>query len=157
MTDEQIIKALECCGEHNTFCNECSYKHKTVEYCGSDLFKDAVALINRQKAEIEKLKEDVSFNIKLNALLAEQRDGRDKLIEALDEQCDTLNVKLKTAKFEAIKEFWDKLKTEARLRNHTNYGKNELATAHNEGVIIARKHTLVCGDNLVKEMTEQKE
>ena len=138
MTDEQIIKALECCSEHNTFCKGCSYKHKTVEYCDSDLFKDAVALINRQKAEIERLKEDVSFNIKLNALLAEQRDGRDKLIEELDEQCDTLNVKLKTAKFEAIKEFWEKTKQTREYRTCPYV-------------------YVVDGDNLVNEMTEQKE
>lgn len=55
MTDNEIIKALECCSEHKTFCNECSYKNKTVEYCDGDLCKDAVALIKRQKADIERL------------------------------------------------------------------------------------------------------
>ena len=71
--------------------------------------------------------------------------------------CLTLQNRARVERAEAIKEFWEKLKTEARLRNHTNYGKNELATVHNEGVIITRKHTLVCGDNLVKEMVGDKE
>ena len=55
MTDTEIIKALECCGEHKRFCDGCTYNNKTVDYCDSDLCKDAVALINRQKAEIERL------------------------------------------------------------------------------------------------------
>ena len=53
MIDAEIIKALECCSEYKTFCDECSYRLKRVEYCDSDLLKDAVALINRQKAEID--------------------------------------------------------------------------------------------------------
>lgn len=62
------------------------------------------------KAEIERLKEDNNFHIRLEALLVEQRDGRDKLVEQIDAQNDELRMKLKTAKSEAIKEFWDKLK-----------------------------------------------
>ena len=52
MIDAEIIKALECCSEYKTFCDECSYRLKRVEYCDSDLLKDAIALINRQKSEI---------------------------------------------------------------------------------------------------------
>ena len=53
MTDAEIIKALECCGEHKRLCNECSYRHTLPERCDIDMFHDAVALINRQKAEID--------------------------------------------------------------------------------------------------------
>ena len=53
MTDSEIIKALECCGEHKRLCNECSYRYTLPERCDIDMFHDAVALINRQKAEID--------------------------------------------------------------------------------------------------------
>ena len=54
MTDAEILKALICCSEHNT-CNKCSYSHTPPECCDIDMLKDAAALINRQKAEIEAL------------------------------------------------------------------------------------------------------
>ena len=47
MTDNDIIKALECC-------KECPAKENNVE-CGDVLKNNALKLINRQKAEIEKL------------------------------------------------------------------------------------------------------
>lgn len=80
MTDEQIIKALECCGEHKRFCDGCTYNNKTVEYCDSDLCKDAVALIKRQKAEIDILirKKDT-----LRDEIAEQKAEIERLKSAL--------------------------------------------------------------------------
>jgi septal ring factor EnvC (AmiA/AmiB activator) len=53
MTDTDIIKALECCSENKTLCSTCLYRKSPVECCSSDLLKDTIALINRQKAEIE--------------------------------------------------------------------------------------------------------
>ena len=53
MTDSEIIKALECCGENKTLCGECLYRKSPVECCSSDLLKDVIALINRQKSEID--------------------------------------------------------------------------------------------------------
>jgi hypothetical protein len=53
MTDAEIRKALECCGEHKRLCNECSYRYTLPERCDIDMLHDAVALINRQKAEID--------------------------------------------------------------------------------------------------------
>ena len=52
MTDNEIIKALECC--YTSYdCEDCPY------YCSDkdcpDLLMNALDLINRQKAEIEKL------------------------------------------------------------------------------------------------------
>ena len=56
-TDEEIIKALEYCNVDKNECDKCVLKRK----CESYPFHSAVAeyafdLINRQKAEIEKLK-----------------------------------------------------------------------------------------------------
>lgn len=56
MTDNEITKALECCGKNTPICIECSYKGKcNRKDCYDYLKSDALDLINRQKAEIEML------------------------------------------------------------------------------------------------------
>lgn len=59
MTDNEIIRALECCSDEELpFCSVCPYylQDKDNDYCREDMNKDALSLINRQKAEIETLK-----------------------------------------------------------------------------------------------------
>ena len=58
MTDEQIIKSLVCCMKQISNCCQCIYSDNTdLEFdCEEALGRDIVSLINRQKAEIEKLK-----------------------------------------------------------------------------------------------------
>ena len=57
MTDSEIIKALECCtDEWYENCNECPYSIDTVSCERMKLLEDSLDLINRQKAEIERLK-----------------------------------------------------------------------------------------------------
>lgn len=55
MSDEDIKKALECCGCGVTkcVCNECPIRYR--ESCFDDLPKIALDLINRQQTEIERL------------------------------------------------------------------------------------------------------
>ena len=56
-TDEEVIRALEHCANSNTdepYCHDCPYE--TTKYCASVLSKDTLDLINRQRAEIERLK-----------------------------------------------------------------------------------------------------
>lgn len=57
-TDEEVIKALEL---HSDALKPCLYKcvYGEERYCGSKMAKDALALINRQKAEIEKLQTEL--------------------------------------------------------------------------------------------------
>ena len=63
MTDNEIIKALECCTRGRMIggkipCTDCPYDKFNAEYniaCSPRLMKDAFDLINRQKAEIERL------------------------------------------------------------------------------------------------------
>ena len=58
MTDNEIIKALECCSSNatgNEYCKDCPYN--IYEYCGEESSKDTLDLINRQKEEIERLTE----------------------------------------------------------------------------------------------------
>lgn len=60
-TDEEIIKALECCMRGNHCEGYCPYddEYDDFEECTSKLTKDALDLINRQKAELEDLREIV--------------------------------------------------------------------------------------------------
>lgn len=60
LTDEEIIKALEYCNADRNECDKCIFQRE----CESNPFYSAVAehaldLINRQKSEIERLKEMV--------------------------------------------------------------------------------------------------
>lgn len=62
MTDNEIIKALECCIEddYDKSCTECPLQY--YEYCNFQLAKFALDLINRQKEDIEKLTEQCEFH-----------------------------------------------------------------------------------------------
>jgi FtsZ-binding cell division protein ZapB len=53
MTDNEIIEVLECCIAGN--CEYCSFADID---CMQKLRKEAIDLINRQKAEIERLKKE---------------------------------------------------------------------------------------------------
>lgn len=61
MTDNEIIRALECC-QGNADCANCPYYENNHYQCGNNFNKDVLDLINRQKAEIERLnKENNTF------------------------------------------------------------------------------------------------
>lgn len=56
-TDEEVIKALECCNRNGS-CSKCPYDRARFEYetdCASEMTADALDLIKRQRAEIERL------------------------------------------------------------------------------------------------------
>ena len=80
MTDNEIIKSFECCDKG--LCGDCSYQSKIM--CATELKRDALDLINRQQAEIERL---------------------ELLIDSLNLVVDGLNKECETAKSEAIKDF----------------------------------------------------
>ena len=57
MTDKEIIKALECLTGESIPCRDCSYSANYTHFdCQRQVAKDALDLINCQKAEIERLK-----------------------------------------------------------------------------------------------------
>lgn len=63
MTDEQIIKALECCAtDDGDDCSQCPYGNIVYKSgnggCVNRCRKDALDLVNRQKKEIERLKRE---------------------------------------------------------------------------------------------------
>lgn len=58
MKDNEIIKALEICGDCG-HCTECPFDDLGgIDKCMHTLILNALDLINRQKAEIERLKGD---------------------------------------------------------------------------------------------------
>ena len=89
MTDNEIVKALRCCGIYKGRCNECPYKDDRD--CLRSHALDTINLINRQKAEIERL---TNRNFELS------------------EKGEAVCIAYKTAKAEAIKEFAEKVKME---------------------------------------------
>ena len=91
MTDNEIIKALECCGEPYNICAECPITNNIKDdcRCGEHLANYALDLINRQQTEIEKLKNEIQIT-------------KDAYI--------MLQTKNEIIKPEAIKEFAERLK-----------------------------------------------
>ena len=57
MTDTEIIKALECCTTKGAKCSDCPAFKKVDRSDCKKYFRGAINLINRQQAEIERLKE----------------------------------------------------------------------------------------------------
>ena len=88
MTDNEIIKALECCIKNDIAqCKICAYD-KFEQGCRRKLEPDILDLINRQKAEIERDKSGMMANA--------------EVVKAVTNE-------LKTAKSEVIKEFAEKV------------------------------------------------
>ena len=130
MTDEQIIKALECCATDKTDdCFQCPYDNIVYKPgnggCVNRCRKDALDLINRKKAEIERLKKE-------NILL-------------LKKKCKDINTARKITKSEAIKEFAERLKE--IIYTHEN-------RVDVDGIVLLTRIDNSI-DNLVKEMTEE--
>ena len=131
MTDEQIIKAYERCftlGFDESTCYECPFYTATAK-CTEDLRDSVLALINRQKSDIEGLTAKILVKDNINDYnTAQLRIAREEL---------------RTAKTEAIKEFAERLK-------RTSIGL-EIGDDKKFKMTIV---STVAIDNLVKEMTE---
>ena len=71
MTDNDIIKALECCDKFE--CDECPLDHHSADpvICERRCKQEALDLINRQKAEIERLQSTI-----------------ESLVNESDDECD---------------------------------------------------------------------
>ena len=134
MTDEQIIKALDCChSELGNMCSICPLFDPDNDYCEDELHKNALNLINRQKAELERLKKNI----------------------------DGLNIfttnHMKVIRVQAMKEFAEELEyfvlnedievVEPKCKDYESYinGANQFRHQIKNGI-----------NNIVKEMTEEK-
>ena len=58
MTNQEIIKALEWLKGDNVPCASCAYHQHGFSMCWRTAVQDAIDLITRQQAEIERLKEE---------------------------------------------------------------------------------------------------
>ena len=95
MNDSEIIKALECCYKDD--CDSCP---NNFGNCNANLAKEALDLINRQQAEIERLH---SMN------------------QAKLDMIYDVRAELETAKSEAVSEFAEKLKSMLSFGRYTSY------------------------------------
>ena len=86
-TDEEVIKAFECCRKDTPKdCDACPYVDiDTKTYCVNEMIKDALDLINRKNAEIEQYRD---YNAELQEKLGESRN------EALTEYVTELEKRL---------------------------------------------------------------
>ena len=111
MTDTEIIKALECCSIRNHCASSCPYDDEddTCVECTSKLTKDALALINRQKAEIERLRNTVKtdFLTVTEKLKLSQSEIRDIRTEAIKEFAERLKEHTEDVGFSSYTERWE--------------------------------------------------
>ena len=98
MTDEQIIKALECCND-----GACEYCPIGGDNCIQRSRNEAIKLINHQKAEIERLELALSAQKAFNLTKP----------ETVEEVAKYYSVNKDIIKSEAIKEFAERLKEKA--------------------------------------------
>ena len=131
MTDNEIIKALKCC-DCSKWREDCPLKDN--DYCKDVLSHQTLDLINRQKVEIERLKQ----------IIGEQDKEIIKLQKRIIFWREDLNYQLEKIKSEAIKEFAKRLKEKCYEDFQETY--EMLSPYVTEDDI----------DDLVKEMTEGK-
>ena len=119
-TDEEVIKAVERCIKCNNMgiasCDGCLLE-KCYPDCDDEIEIACLDLINRQKAEIERLHSEVKEKTETIVFLKDQATGW-----SID-FCN-LKKKLNTAKAEAIKEFVGKLKEKAYVNKPYGVGKS---------------------------------
>ena len=141
MTDNEIIKALECHKARKLkTCSKCPLLN--IEGCAYKLSQYALDLINRQKAEIASLKED-----------------NEALNDAIDSVLDIVNSNYRIGRTDGIKEFAERLKANEREHcqwcNHSNKGSrsercDEIIDGHSRCYAFLKFESKL--DNLVKEM-----
>lgn len=108
MTDEQIIKALECCASSydGDACNGCPFNDNTCDEDSNALSKYALELIKQQKADIKDLIKQRDEQLRINRQVVRRNgkhvDERNRLKSKLEKEVD-LNRELfeKMAKDEA--------------------------------------------------------
>lgn len=99
MTDNEIIKALECCGDPYSLCVECPIKND--RRCNERLANYALDIINRQQADIDRLNSANDEKFSQWNILAEKT--KQHYADLYNEAKDIL-------KSEAVKEFAERLK-----------------------------------------------
>ena len=148
MTDNEIVKALEYCvnGERGNKCRGC----EVATGCKTLLLRESLDLINRQKAEIDRLKDVCSkerFTAELRRIKTRRNTIREKLVELgianSTDKIDTLAT--------AIEGIINRGAISVTVREGETY--NIAAGYHNGGGTVS---CVAGGGNYnVKEMTEE--
>lgn len=114
MTDNEIVKAFECCcvEEPRPNCKECPIEGACAN---CDLDYEVFSLINRQKEEIERLEKETYTPF------AKFTFDENKLKEIVADAIGNIEFNLNSVKSEAIKEFAERLKDEMRLEDDCRY------------------------------------
>lgn len=103
MTDAEITKALECHADIDiATCKVCAYDG--VLRCGHQLCHDALDLISRQKAEIERLEAEID---------KQYEQARADILGNMSDGGASCHWCISQHKSEAIKEFTERLEDEA--------------------------------------------
>ena len=137
MTDEQIIKSLKWLVVNFPKIENPEDDADKMCNCINLYCQNAIDLINRQKAEIERLKEKVNKN----GLVCQITIDDEKLEDIKNSCLDQIEYNIKEIQSEAIKEFAERLKIYAREADDYWF---EMETE-----VFCKEI-----DNLVKEMTE---
>lgn len=159
MTDDEIVKALECCVKND--CRQCPYMAKKVDCVSLKRSEnDVLNLINRQKAEIVQLTEENAHLAKLNEEKRLEEFSFSKKIVAenkeLQKQVDELKAKLQcpTDITEAVKPFVN----EAVKDTAEKFAERLKENAH--WFVIGKiqtDHFYECLDEICKEITDGEE
>lgn len=139
LTDAEIIKALELCAFiEKGGCKECPYH--SYANCSEMKVAETVNLINRQKAEIEKLRKE------LNIVSTLYQDEQERYKALLDGKCDRC---IARDKAEAVKEFAERLK-ENLVYCKTVVEGNDMVGITDVG--YEKEDAIATIDNLLEEM-----
>ena len=142
LTDNEIIKALECCSKPvSENCKECPLC--STDCMEVDIEKLALDLINRLQEKNSNLTSDLtSLQNNLTSLQAENERLKDHIKEGIN-LAKQLPEMVSLAKAEAYKEFAERLKKEIFFVNIHNCEKAEIKC-----IDLKPKHI----DNLLKEL-----
>lgn len=113
MNDSDIIKALECCMKAE--CQNCPMYVKENQSCMGIQIFDVVVLINRQKAEIDRL------NIDLKAMRGAANSWKAEVQRICKKEFDNIEIDIEAVKSEAVREFAEKLKPMLSFGRYTSY------------------------------------
>ena len=141
MTDNEIIKAVECC-IGNTKCGECPMFR--TPNCMNKVFDYALDLINRQKAEVEKLDK---ARKKQAVFLEEERGQKYELINKLGKA---------NAEIERLNKNYEELiyKTECLLCHATGNKFSKYTYTTQEMISFVDDYIQDCCDEAVEEAKE---
>lgn len=119
--DEEIVKALECCLCDDSECLQCQKKELCKINC-DELATKTIDLINRQRAEIERLQKEVNL-VSIQFQDVQERAEEYKLkIENLQNVISNQQIEIsakieKQIKTEAYKEFAERIRECCDLNN----------------------------------------